>query len=159
MVQDRLDLDAVVASQRRDSVLALGTGAALARSGSANTQPAAATGPAAEPASSASPTSSTSGATEILTPTNTPPPKSETGELDQQALSPGPVGVPAPAPAALGLPQLQMPDEQVKPARSKMKDSTNSPARPAATAGSSSPFLCTSTQHVEKSTAIFVAGP
>ena len=40
VVQDRLELDAVVASQRRESVLALGTGAALARSGSANTQPA-----------------------------------------------------------------------------------------------------------------------
>ena len=150
VVQERLELDADLAGQRRESVLALGTGAALARSGSANTQPAAAMGPAAEPASSASPTSSTSGATEILTPTITPPPKSETGELDQQALSPGPVGVPAPAPSAFGLPQLQMQDDQVKQARSKMKDSTNSPVRPAA-AGSSSPCLCTSTQHVEKS--------
>ena len=155
VVQERLELDADLAGQRRESVLALGTGAALARSGSANTQPAAAMGPAAEPASSASPTSSTSGATEILTPTITPPPKSETGELDQQALSPSPVGVPAPAPSAFGLPQLQMQDDQVKPTRSKMKDSTNSPARPAA-AGSSSPFLCTSTQHVEKSYRILV---
>ena len=145
-MQERLEFDALAASQRRDSVLALGTGTARARSGSANT---AAMGPAVEPASPASPTSSTSGDTEVLTPTINPPSQSKTGELDQ-AVAPGPVGAPAPAPSALGLPQLQMQDDQVKPARSKMKDSTNSPVRPAA-GGSSLPFLCTSTQHVEKS--------